>query len=276
MSEATERLRTPLALAPAALVIGAIFAAGILGAVRSSLGVSRTRGWSQASPDAYLALARDPAFWESLRFTLQIAAIATLISAALAVGLAGTLRRHGAVTRTLAALPVPMPHLTAAVLAVLWLGPGGIADRLLGGLPLDLVRDEAGLGIILVYVYKETPFLALLVLAAWGPAVAARQEAAAVLGATPFQSLRWVIWPAIRGPLLAGSAVVAAFVLGAFEVPLVIGPTVPETLSEYALSATKTASLAGRSTANAALLVTSVLAVALAALASPAARRRDG
>jgi putative spermidine/putrescine transport system permease protein len=270
------RLRTAAALAPALVVVLALWGAGMVGAVRSSLGVSRLTGWSAADLDAYRALVDDPAFWESLWFTLRVAALSTTLSAVLAVALAAALRRHGPTVRALAAVPVPMPHLVAAVLGVLWLGPGGIADRLIGGLPVDLVRDEAGLGIVLVYVYKETPFLALLVLAAWGPAVAASEEAAAVLGAGPLQRLRWVVWPAIRAPLVTGSAVVAAFVIGAFEVPLTIGPTSPETLSELALSATRTAALEGRSVANAALLVASLLALAVAAGAAVTLWRRDG
>lgn len=270
------RSRPALALAPSILVVVVLWGAGMAGAVRSSLGVSRLTGWSGADLDAYRALADDPAFWDALWFTLRIAAMATIGSAVLAVAMAALLRRSGTLVRTLAALPVPMPHLVAAVLGVLWLGPGGIADRLLGGLPFDVVRDQPGIGIVMVYVYKEAPFLALLVLAAWGPVVAAREEAAAVLGAGPLQRLRWVVWPAIRAPLITGSAVVAAFVIGAFEVPLVVGPTSPETLSELALSSTRTASLDGRSIANATLLVASALAVAVAAVAATHLRRSDG
>lgn len=269
------RSRPAFALVPSVLVIVVLWGAGMVGAARSSLGVNRLTGWSGADLDAYSALVHDPAFWDALWFTLRITIMATLGSAVVAVALAALLRRSGTLVRTLAALPVPMPHLVAAALGVLWLGPGGIADRVLGGLPFDVVRDQAGIGIVLVYVYKEAPFLALLVLAAWGPAVAAREEAAAVLGARPFQRLRWVVWPAIRAPLVTGSAVVAAFVIGAFEVPLVVGPNSPGTLSELALSSTRTASLDGRSIANAALLVASVLAVSVAALAATHLRRSD-
>jgi putative spermidine/putrescine transport system permease protein len=268
------RARALAALAPALLVVVVLWGAGMVGAVRSSLGVSRRSGWSAADLDAYRSLVDDPAFWEALWFTLRIAALATAASAMLALALAAVLRRSGALTRVLAAVPVPMPHLVAAVLGVLWLGPGGIADRILGGLPLDLVRDPAGLGVVLVYVYKETPFLALLIVAAWGPAVAAREEVAAVLGAGPLQRMRWVVWPAIRAPLVTGSAVVAAFVIGAFEVPLAIGPSSPRTLSELALDATRTASLEGRSVANAALLVASLLALVVAGVAATGLRRR--
>ncbi|MGI8805871.1 MAG: ABC transporter permease subunit [Thermoleophilaceae bacterium] len=129
--------------------------------------------------------------------------------------------------RALATMPVPVPHLLAAAVAVLWLAPGGLAERIVGGLPVELIRDRQGLGIVLVYVYKETPFLMLLLLAAMGRSLSEREEAAAMLGAGPWQRLRWVIWPTIRGPLMVGTIVVLAFVVGAFEVPLAVGPNQP-------------------------------------------------
>jgi putative spermidine/putrescine transport system permease protein len=267
--------RHALALTPAMAVV-ALWGAGMVGAVRQSLGVTRIGGWSGAGFDAWRLLLDDPIFWESLRFTLRIAVVSTVISAALALALAAALRRHGALTRIAASLPVPMPHLVAAVLGVLWLGPGGIADRLLGGLPIDLVRDEGGLGVVLVYVYKETPFLALLVLASWGPAVAAREEAAALMGAGPLRRLRWVVWPAVRAPLITGSALVGAFVIGAFEVPLVIGPTAPETLSEFALNSIQSATTDGRARGAAALVVAALMAILAGIVAALGLRGRHG
>jgi putative spermidine/putrescine transport system permease protein len=268
------RLRRALALAPALCLVVLLVGAGLAGAVRASLGVTRRAGWGAADLDAYRRLASDPLFWEALRFTLQTAALATAVSVVLALALAAPLRRAGTTGRVLAAVPVAVPHLVAAVLAVAWIGPGGLADRLVGGLPVDLVRDPLGLGVVLVYVVKETPFLALLVLAVWTPAVAAREEAAAVLGASPAQRLAWVVWPALRGPLVTGAAIVAAFVVGALEVPRVVGPTGARTLAEYAVDATRTAGVEGRATANAALLVATAIALALAGVAAATLRGR--
>ena len=67
-----------------------------------------------------------------------------------------------------------------------------------------------------------------------------------VLGASPLQRLRWVIWPAVRRPLLLGSAIVAAFTIGAFEVPLTVGPNYPPTLATYAFEATQGDVISGR------------------------------
>ena len=253
--------RDRLAVLPALLVVVVLFGGALAGAIRTSL---QPLG-EPVSLDVWRALLDDPAFADSVWFTLRITVAATLLSAVAGLGVALALRGRSGLARTLTTLPVPVPHVLVAGAAVLWLAPSGLADRVLGGLPLDLVRDEHGIGIVLVYVYKEAPFLALLLLAALGRGVAEREEAAATCGAGPGQRLRWVVWPAIRAPLALGCLVVAAFVLGAFEVPLLVGPSAPTTLAEHAREATTGDLIAGQGTAAATLLVTAAAAIALAA-----------
>jgi putative spermidine/putrescine transport system permease protein len=127
-----------------------------------------------------------------------------------------------------------------------------------------------------VYVVKEAPFLVLLLLAACGRDLRAREEAAAVLGSGPWQRLRWVTWPAIRGPLVIGSVIVAAYVAGSFEVPRALGPNYPPTLATFAFEATQGDAIAGQGEAAAALLVTSALSIALALAAVRFARDVEG
>lgn len=274
MTRAKRRARTrdALLLAPAVVTLLLLFGGAIVGAVRVSL-VPLGGG---ATLDAWRAIAGDPTFVDAVRFTVRTAVLSTALAALVALGLALAVRRRGAVVRSLLALPVPVPHLLVATVAVVWLAPGGLADRALGGLPVPLVRDPAGLGIVLVYVYKEAPFLLLLVLAALGRGHQECDEAAAALGVTPLQRLRWVTWPAVRSPLVVGSIVVFAFVLGAFEVPLAVGPSYPLTVAEYARQATQGDLVSGQGTAAAALLLCAVASIALAAVAVRAARDPQG
>lgn len=245
-----------------------MFGGALAGALRTSLVPVPGAGLEDATLAAWTATLHDPAFLDAAVFTLRTTALATLISAALAMLTAVVLRREGATLRSLFALPVPVPHLLVAVAAVVWLAPGGLAERALEGLPIQLVRDREGLGIVLVYAYKEVPFLVLLALAVMDRGLRAREEAAAVLGAGPWQRARWIVWPTLRTPLTFGSVIVAAFVAGAFEVPLAIGPNYPPTLATYALEATQTSGLEGQSQAAAALLVTFAASAAFAAAAT--------
>lgn len=264
-------MHTLALLAPAVVAIVLLFGGALVGALRTSL----IPLGGDASLDTWRELLADPVFHDATLFTLRITIFSTLISAAAALAIASLLRGRGTVLRALVALPVPVPHLLVAALAVLWLAPGGLADRALGGLPLDLVRDPYGIGIVLVYVYKETPFLVLLLLSAMGRGLAEREEAAAVLGASRWRRLCWVVWPTVRAPLVVGSIVVAAFVLGAFEVPLAVGPNDPPTLATYAFQATQNDLLSGEGTAAAALLSTAVVAIVLALVAVRFARTAE-
>jgi len=192
----------------------------------------------------------------------------------LALPVAALLRGRRAV-QTLVGLPVLLPHLLVAVVVVLWLGPGGLADRVVDGLP-QIVRAPSGSGVVLVYLLKEVPFLVLLLLAVWDADVDRRVEVAATLGVGPVRALRSVVWPAVRAPLVLGAAVVLAFVLGFLQVPAVVGANDPVLLPVYAIDATRVRGLAGRADAAVALLVASLVALVLATVAGVLARRLDG
>lgn len=259
-------------LAPTLVALALLFGGALVGVAR----VSFTPLEQDATLQAWSDLFDDPVFADAVLFTVRTALLSTTLAALVALGLALAVRRRGRLIRILLALPVPVPHLLVATVAVVWLAPGGLADRALGGLPLTLVRDPAGMGIVLVYVYKEAPFLLLLVLAALGRGHQESDEAAAALGLTPLQRLRWVTWPAVRTPLVVGSIVVFAFALGAFEVPLAVGPSNPPTIAEYARQATQGDLISGQSTASAALLLSAIGSIALAAVAVRAARDPQG
>lgn len=255
-------------MVPAVIVLAVLFGGALVGGVRATL---RAPGGG-LHLDVWRTVLADPALGDALRFTLWVAVLATVISAALALPLA-RVTRDLVWSRAATTVPVLVPHLVVAALAVAWVGPGGIADRLLDGLPVDLVRDRAGIGVVLVYVYKETPFLALLVAAAWDPATRAREEAAAALGANRWVRLRFIVWPAVRPSMAIGVLVVAAFVLGAFEVPLVVGPSYPKTLATLALDHTRSPALAGDARAAAVLLLAAGLSLLLAVVAARFARQ---
>jgi len=251
-------------VAPAITVTLLLFGGGLLGALRESVEPPLGGAPSTWSLSTWRALLADPTFTEALAFSLRIALLSALLSGGLALLVVGPMRASGRGVRLLGGLPVPAPHLIIAVLAVTWLAPGGLAQRALGSLPFDLIHDRQGLGIVLVYVYKETPFLVLLLLAVMGGRLREREEAAAVLGVTPAQRLRWVILPAVRRPLAIGTLIVAAFALGAFEVPLVLGPNYPPTLATYAYQATLNDPLGGQGRAAASLLVAAAASIVMA------------
>jgi putative spermidine/putrescine transport system permease protein len=256
---------------PALTVTGLLFGGALVGAARTSLQADPLAGGY--SLDAWRAVLGDVRFGAAVGFTVAVTAATTALSAVIAVPVAAALRGRGW-SRTITTLPVLVPHLLVAAIVVLWLGPGGLVDRIVAGLPVEVVRARSGLGIVVVYLVKEVPFLALLVLSVWDHEVAAWEEAAAVHGAGTIAAVWHVVLPAVRGPLAIGSLIIAAFVLGSFEVPLVMGPTSPDTVATYALAVTQVADLSGRAEAAAALLVASTGAFLLATAAGVLGWRR--
>lgn len=221
---------------------------------------------------AWTRLLEDPIFIGAVVFTLRAALLSTTLSILISIPLAFALRRRSSVSRALVGLPIPVPHLVTASLIVLWVGPGGLLDRVLFDLPV--VRDSFGLGVVLVYVLKEVPFLTLLVLAALGDEDRAQEEAARTLSASRWNRWRSVLLPQLRIPLTIGSLVVAAFVVGSTEVPLVVGPLSPDALTVWSINVVRIRGPIARADAAAGLVVTSVIIILLAVIALWFAYRR--
>ncbi len=255
------------------LVIVAVFGAGLVGAVAQSLEPASLVGGA-LSAEAWRDVLSDPAFHEAIGFTLWTTLASTALAAALGVLLAALVRGAAPRARLMVALPLAVPHLVVAVAVVAWLGPGGLVDRLTG-INSGIVGDPRGLGIVLVSVLKEAPFVALVALAVWDDETRRREDAAAVLGAGPLARLLLVALPRLAPAVIGASLVVAAFALGAFEVALVAGPTTPQTIATYALDQTRSPDPAAPARAAAALLVAAILALAAALAVGRFLRSRD-
>jgi len=161
---------------------------------------------------------------------------------------------------------IPVPHLVVAATTVAWFGPGRLIDRLVGEVPI--VGDSLGIGVVLVYVVKEIPFLVLLIVAALDGATRELDEAAQSLGASWRHRWRFILGPRLAWPLGLGALVVAAFVIGSTEVPLVIGPLKPDVVTTYALNVTRVRGPIARADAAVALSVSTMLVAAIAVLAA--------
>lgn len=232
-------------VAPALAVLGLFFVTGLGMALVQSLGWFPAAGLRDWNLDAYRTLLSDPSFYRSLGETLYLAVVATAISAVLSLALALALRRVAVISqwvRFMLQLPMPVPHLAVGGAVVLILSQSGLLSRLAFALgwmsaPADfpaLVNDRWNLGLIAVYLYKEVPFITLFLLAVLERSGTELEQVARSLGAGPWQRFRRVILPAVLPGLASASLIVLAFILGAFELPLLLGRTHPETLAVLA------------------------------------------
>jgi putative spermidine/putrescine transport system permease protein len=284
----TQGTRIFLLLTPAVLLLGGLFLASIgLGLVRS-LRYMPAVGLTEPDLQAYVAVFTAPGFLASLALSLWIAASSTAISAAVALAAALLLRETFPGRQLIGALfqlNLTIPHVVGALGILYLFSQSGSFARLAfaagiitapGEFPA-LTHDPFAVGIVLTYVWKEVPFIGLILLAKLQTIGPEHEAAARSLGASRWQALIHVLLPILMPALVAASAVVFAFSLGAYEIPLLLGAHSPEALPILAWRGFTDVDLASRPEAYAMSMLIAVIGAALLALyarlALPSRRR---
>lgn len=239
------RSRSILPLLPVMVVIIGLFAGGVMAAIWQSLGLLSPTGESGLTLRHYYAIFVDREFWNSLRVTLVLGVLATLLAAVGGILLALGLRRLAARQRLIGLLiqiPLAIPHLSMAIVLIYLISPSGLVARMLHWLGLIrvpddfplLINDRAGIGIVLAYLLKELPFVTVMILTLLSRIGSDFDEVARTLGATTWQRFRHVTLPMLAPAALSSSLLVFAFIVGAFETPYLLGRTYPAMLSVVA------------------------------------------
>ena len=276
--------KTVLMLAPAVIVLGGLCLGGLLVAGLRSLDVQIMTGTGTLSLDAYWSVLGQPEFLQSLGFSLYVALTATFLSTLVAVWAALLLRQRFGGRGLLAfvfQLTLTLPHLIGAIGILYLLSQSGLVARLAYGVGMidrpsefpALVYDRFGIGIIVQYVWKEVPFITLILLAQMQTLGEDFESVARSLGASRWQSFRHVLLPMIMPGVLAASVLVFAFTFGVYEVPLILGPNAPATLPVLAYRKFTDVDLAARAEAMALAVIIAVISAGLVALYLWAARR---
>lgn len=276
MSRIPRAVRIGLLLTPALAVVVLLFGGGLAQAVAQSLGYQPFLPPRPLGLGAYRALVADPAVRASVGLTLRVGVVSTGLATVLGVAAALLVRSLGRGRRVVGALlqvTLPVPHIVAALAMLLLLGQSGTLSRVshavgLTGTPAAfpaLTQDGFGWGIIASYVWKEAPFVGVVVLAALSPALAELEDAARALGAGACQRLRHVVAPVIAPAVGASSLLVLAFTMGSYEVPFLLGRPFPAALPVVAYRQFHDPDLAARPL-GAAISVLIAVAVGLCAL----------
>lgn len=236
-----ERVKIPLMLAPMLLLILILFVGSMVFALSQSLGYMPIIDKYDLTLAHYAHVIRNPEFLASAAMSFHIAFTSTLLSTILAVVSALALRERFWGKRFIAFLfqvSIPIPHLIAALAILLLTTQSGLLARIVYHVGLitepdqfpALVFDRFGIGIILVYLLKEIPFIGLIVLAILQGIGREYEESAATLGAHRWQRFRYVLLPLMAPGLLSAVIVVFAYIFGAYEIPSLLGRTYPAAL----------------------------------------------
>jgi len=201
----------------------------------------------QFSLGAWRQLSEVPGITQSIGISLLLGILTPLIALAL-VFLYLASATGGRLDRWIRRLISPLlsfPHAAAAFGLAFLIAPSGLLSRLLSPSitgwerPPDLliVNDTWGFSLLFGLIVKEVPFLLLMSLAALPQMQArARVEVARSLGYRPTIAWLKVIAPSlydlVRLPVLA----VVVFASATVDVALILGPTLPPTLSVRVLA----------------------------------------
>lgn len=237
---ARSRIAPYLLALPAALLAG-VFVFGVANGVAQGFGIMPFLGMTEPTLEYYGQVFAREDLLSSLAYSAYLAAVSSLVAVVGGTLLSFVLVRAGAGRLSqLVALQVPIMTMHALVaMAVMFAFSGsGLAARLLhlAGLvetPGDfssVVGATSGWGIVLVYAWKEIPYVAFCTVTVMAHVSRSLGEAAQTCGASARQAFFGVTLPLCAGPILRAFLVVFVFALGSYEVPFLLGPTAPKTL----------------------------------------------
>lgn len=254
---------------PGIVAITVVAGTGMAAVVATSVGLMPLYGRPAVSLDGWRAAAPDlgAAIGESLLIAMPATVLAALVGFLLAMLMLGG-GRAAAGVRVACLAVLAVPHLVGATSVGLLLGDGGLGARLAAPTSGDgwpaLVGGPWPVATVLELAWKESAFVALVVLAAVAPGHRQRMEVAAGLGARPRQRVARVLLPTAAPALGAASLVTLVYAIGSYEVAWLLGRAVPEPVPVLAFRLFGSIELADRPAAAAAAVIGAVLALCVA------------
>lgn len=261
-----ERFGWALFALPAAIYIGLLFFFGFFELFRESIDYP-----ADPSVETYRSLVASEAFRRALLRTVRLSVVVTVATTVISYPIAYFVARVPAHRRNAWLLVVLLPWLTSVVVrSFSWrilLGDRGAINSALQAIgvidePLQLINNELGMAIGLIHVL--CPFMILSLLAVFMSLDVRLEEAAAMLGASPFRTFTRIILPLTRTGMATGGILVFLLAAASYVTPQMLGGIRERTLSMLMYSQLLELFDFRRGAALAFVLVALVVPVALA------------
>ena len=242
----TKRATITILLFPTMAVLVFLFFGGLAMGLMQSFSFMPLIGLNDFNVDAYRSLFADSEFLLSLGLTLWISISSTLLTVVFAIITALAFRKTfpgKRVANFLYQFPITIPHIVITIGTMLIFSQSGILARFAhhAGLISDqsqfpvLISDTPGFGIIYVYLWKQIPFVGVIVLSILQSLGNNYEELARSLGANTWQTFRHVLLPTIIPGILPASIICFSFTFGSYEVPFLLGKPYPAVISVLAM-----------------------------------------
>ena len=223
------------------LLLMFIFCIGIANGVLQSLGYIPALGLNHVTLKYYTEVLQNTAILQSIGLSLWIAAVSSVLAVLLGTALCYLIvsaKQSGSWIASFIKLPILIPHLIVAVFVISIFSQTGLVARLffyLGGLSSPdsfpaLLFDKYGVGVILAYLWKETPFVCYFVMTIMANITDTLEQTAMGLGASRLKSFFYITLPLCKSTILNSFFIIFAFSFGAYELPFLLGATLPKAL----------------------------------------------
>ena len=172
----------------------------------------------------FLATLAQPDAQFAIRFSLTIALLTSLINAVLGTFAACVLSKYRFSGReallVVVNLPVAIPTVVVGTSLILLWGPIGLLGKWLD--PLGVRPMFAPAGVLLAHLFVTFPYMLGAIKPVLDEQETTYEEAAYTMGASPWQTFRYVILPALKGGLLSGTLLTFAHSLGEFGATVMV------------------------------------------------------
>lgn len=218
---------------------------GVLNGLLQSFGVMPSVGLLQPTTVYYQQVISNPMTMKSMFFSLWLAFASTLLSGVVGLGVCYLFINQDQLPRwvqRMIRIPIIVPHIVTALFVILLFTPTGWFARIFYAMGFENIQnffrlwvfDPYGNGIILGYLWKEIPFVIFFTLTLMRQIDTSLGEAAQTLGASRLQSFLYVTLPLCKKTIISALFIIFMFTFSAYEMPALLGPTLPKALPELA------------------------------------------
>ncbi|MEJ8554353.1 ABC transporter permease [Tepidibacter sp. Z1-5] len=244
-----QKIRPYLLVLPALIVTMVLFVSGLIQGLIQSLGITSICNIGDITLDYYHELFRSTEFCLSFCITFKVAIISTVLSALIGTFIVyllyimktGVFYKFASKFKLLIQIPMLFPYLVYAYIILLIFNRSGWISSILFKLGIIssanefpvIVNDEFGIGIIVTYVLKTTPFIVLMLYPVILKVESSWLELTYMLGGSRNELFKKVILKMLVNPLKTSCFIIFAYTFAEFEIPFLLGVTYPKMISVY-------------------------------------------
>ncbi|HZW00318.1 MAG TPA: ABC transporter permease subunit, partial [Candidatus Deferrimicrobium sp.] len=178
-----------------------------------------------------IAAWREPYVLDIVLFTVGLATVSAVLTLLLGLPVAWVFARFDfpgrRVARALTVVPFVLPTVVVGSAFLALLGPrsplNAVAEAILGPDVPQVRLDGSAAAIVIAHVFYNVAVVVRLVGGLWEHLDVRTEEAARVLGASPWRAFREVTWPLLRPAVISAASIVFLFTVTSFGVVLLLG-----------------------------------------------------